>query len=287
MVRSPPRERPRISTAFATLVLGAAALLSVLPQGSSFKPQGASSSARHPGLNRIQTNRPAVPVRQPTRRSASSTADAANAAAAASARSGSLANDNNAFRLVQYQEAVELQTAMYKLTRRSSSSTDAVAGEDAEIVLVSMVHLADQDYYTEIMREADSVDRVLFELIVGPEVSGVDRDGNRAVTDYVYPTREQVPRAEHSQYSRVHIEGGFVHAQYTHSQLASARCLGNILQLLLKGSAASVISQPMFAWRALTQIARTRDSPAALFRRGKFAADMVRYPVWSTLQMNT
>lgn len=88
---------------------------------------------------------------------------------------------------------------MYKLTRRSKRDSntdrddrDAANDKDEEIVLVSMVHLADQDYYTEIMREADSADRVLFELIVGPEVSGVDGDGNRAVTEYVYPTREQV-----------------------------------------------------------------------------------------------
>eukprot|EP00903_Cladosiphon_okamuranus_P019887 g18279.t1 len=77
-----------------------------------------------------------------------------------------------------------------KLTRRSTSERDG-ADNAAEVLLVSMVHLADQDYYTEIMREADSFDRVLFELIAGPDVSGLDSGGNRAVTEYVYPTREQ------------------------------------------------------------------------------------------------
>eukprot|EP00752_Nemacystus_decipiens_P010652 g9485.t1 len=77
---------------------------------------------------------------------------------------------------------------MYKLTPRNTVDAEDA---DAEILLVSMVHLADQDYYTEIMREADSFDRVLFELIAGPDVSGMDSDGNRAVTEYVYPTREQ------------------------------------------------------------------------------------------------
>lgn len=84
---------------------------------------------------------------------------------------------------------------MCKLSRRNSGDAKHGEGEgetESEILLVSMVHLADQDYYTEIMREADSFDRVLFELIAGPDVSGLDRDGNRAVTEYVYPTREQV-----------------------------------------------------------------------------------------------
>ncbi|CAN0225327.1 unnamed protein product [Ectocarpus sp. 12 AP-2014] len=97
---------------------------------------------------------------------------------------GALPKDDNAFRLAQYRDAVELQTAAYMLRPRTAE--DAV-----EIVLVSMVHLADQAYYTEIMRDASRYDRVLFELIAGPGVSELDADGNRAVTEYVYPTREQ------------------------------------------------------------------------------------------------
>lgn len=79
-----------------------------------------------------------------------------------------------------------------KLTRRRNTGDANAKGAEAEILLVSMVHLADQDYYSDIMREADAFDRVLFELIAGPDVSGLDSDGNRAVTEYVYPTREQV-----------------------------------------------------------------------------------------------
>ncbi len=184
MVRPPPRKRPRFSPFLAVVALGAAALLSVLPTGTSFTVHPAGLTQTSVGFGR-----------QRTQLSAFSAVDAATAVASATGSSGSLPNDNNAFRLVQYREAVEFQTAMYKLTRRNTDrDRDAanVDDKDEEIVLVSMVHLADQDYYTEIMREADSADRVLFELIVGPEVSGVDGDGNRAVTDYVYPTREQV-----------------------------------------------------------------------------------------------
>lgn len=120
---------------------------------------------------------------------------------------------DNAFRLQQYRDVVELQTAAYKVTPRrfsvptipltasaagSTSSTSSRAldrdgtAQDVEILLVSMVHLADQAYYREIMRDASSYDRVLFELIAGSDVSELDQAGNRAVTEYMYPTREQV-----------------------------------------------------------------------------------------------
>lgn len=118
---------------------------------------------------------------------------------AAADGSGALPKDDNAFRLVQYRDAVELQTAAYKLRPRA-------AEDDVDIVLVSMVHLADQAYYTEIMRDASSYDRVLFELIAGPGVSDLDADGNRAVTEYVYPTREQVTQSSSisSKINRIH-----------------------------------------------------------------------------------
>ena len=126
---------------------------------------------------------------------------------------GSNLPTDNAFRLQQYRDAVELQTAAYKLTPRrlslpeipvtasapgSTTSTSSRtlgrdgAAQDVEILLVSMVHLADQAYYREIMRDASSYDRVLFELIAGSDVSELDQAGNRAVTEYMYPTREQV-----------------------------------------------------------------------------------------------
>lgn len=122
---------------------------------------------------------------------------------------------DNAFRLKQYCDAVELQTAAYKVTPRRRSVPDSPVtassagspsstssrtrgregtAEDVEILLVSMVHLADQAYYREIMRDASSYDRVLFELIAGSDVSELDQAGNRAVTEYMYPTREQVVR---------------------------------------------------------------------------------------------
>lgn len=108
---------------------------------------------------------------------------------------------DNAFRLQQYRDAVELQTAAYKVTPRRRSSTGSTSSrtlgrdgtaQDVEILLVSMVHLADQAYYREIMRDASSYDRVLFELIAGSDVTELDQAGNRAVTEYMYPTREQV-----------------------------------------------------------------------------------------------
>lgn len=106
---------------------------------------------------------------------------------------------DNAFRLQQYRDAVELQTAAYKVTPRRRSVTGPTSSrgrdgtaQDVEIMLVSMVHLADQAYYREIMRDASSYDRVLFELIAGSDVSELDQAGNRAVTEYMYPTREQV-----------------------------------------------------------------------------------------------
>lgn len=134
--------------------------------------------------------------------------------AAVPADIGSNLPTDNAFRLRQYRDAVELQTASYKITPRqrrsvpdspatadSTSSTatssntrrsDVVESVGLEIVLVSMVHLADQAYYREIMRDASNYDRVLFELIAGSDVSELDQAGNRAVTEYMYPTREQV-----------------------------------------------------------------------------------------------
>lgn len=176
MARPPPCPRP--STTF--LVRRACIALSALQKGSAFHLRSHSRS-----LN-VQTTR--TLLSQPTCRAPSSRP----AAATAADNIGVLSTDSNAFRLVQYREAVELQTAMYKLTPRNAG--DVTDNKDlAEVHLVSMVHLADEGYYTEIMREADSFDRVLFELIAGPDVSGLDSDGNRAVTEYVYPTREQVP----------------------------------------------------------------------------------------------
>lgn len=113
---------------------------------------------------------------------------------------------DNAFRLVQYRGVVELQTATYKISPRrrvaldspaGGASASATDGDDEqrgqmEVVLVSMVHLADQAYYREIMRDASSYDRVLFELIATPGVCSLDAGGRRAVTQYVYPTQEQV-----------------------------------------------------------------------------------------------
>lgn len=112
----------------------------------------------------------------------------------------------NAFRLVQSRDAVELQTATYKVTPRpkvqeklqalssdpSHLRENGKSSGNLEIVLVSMVHLADREYYTDMMIDASSYDRVLFELIAGPEVSKLDESGRRTVTEYLYPTREQV-----------------------------------------------------------------------------------------------
>lgn len=109
-----------------------------------------------------------------------------------------------AFRLVQFPAAVELQTATYTLKLRPEIGKHDEEQksrqpkhifekpDDVEVVLNSMVHLGDRAYYGSILREASLYDRVLFELIAGPEVSTVDADGRRAITDYVYPTREQV-----------------------------------------------------------------------------------------------
>lgn len=118
---------------------------------------------------------------------------------------------------------------MYKLTPRRKTG-DAKEGADAEILLVSMVHLADQDYYIEIMREAGSFDRVLFELIAGPDVSGLDSDGNRAVTEYVYPTREQVRLV--LLFHRLHVLPGVPHsmsAPDVHDILVCLLLLGEVL----------------------------------------------------------
>lgn len=121
-----------------------------------------------------------------------------------------------AFRLVQFPGTVEFQTATYKFkfpsmpsnqveeqipdgdvfeNQNQDDSVESMIGKESggvEVVLMAMVHLADRAYYREIMREACSYDRVLFELIAGPDVSGVNADGRRAVTDVVYPTIEQV-----------------------------------------------------------------------------------------------
>lgn len=112
----------------------------------------------------------------------------------------------NAFRLVQSRDSVELQTATYKVTPRpkvqekpqalpsapSRLRENGKSSGNLEIVLVSMVHLADREYYTDMMIDASSYDRVLFELIAGPDVSKLDESGRRTVTEYLYPTQEQV-----------------------------------------------------------------------------------------------
>lgn len=98
-----------------------------------------------------------------------------------------------AFQLVRYRDYVELQTAVSKV-KTCPGVLEGASTPQAEITLVSMVHLADQAYYREIMREASSYDRVLFELIAGEDVSSVV-DGRRTLIDYVYPTREQVYRS--------------------------------------------------------------------------------------------
>lgn len=181
-------------------------VLSALQNGSAFQ-------ARSFNFVRCQTASPSgLPLQraQPARLAASSAAAAA-ATAATEDMSRDLPNDDNGFRLVRHPDTVELQTAAYKLAPRPSRGNgnqngnkanrddDAKdAGADVEITLVSMVHLADQDYYTEIMLDASSYDRVLFELIAGSDVSGLDARGNRAVTEYVYPTREQVGTTQHS-----------------------------------------------------------------------------------------
>lgn len=104
---------------------------------------------------------------------------------------------NDAFRIVRSRGVVELQTAVYRVTPRLVKDESRLDDGDrdraaAEIVLVSMVHLADHAYYREIMRDASGYDRVLFEMIAGPEVAGLDPEGRRSVVEYVYPTREQV-----------------------------------------------------------------------------------------------
>lgn len=148
--------------------------------------------------------------------SATARAAVAQTALRASSENPAALPRERAFRLVQFPGTVELQTATYKfkLSPIPSNKVEEQIGDGdifenqngvddpkkgmgkeaggVEVVLMSMVHLADRAYYREIMREACSYDRVLFELIAGPDVSGVDADGRRAVTDYVYPTREQV-----------------------------------------------------------------------------------------------
>lgn len=166
------------------VVLGSAAVLSALQATSGFQAETLNCGVRFQQTTR-RPQRALSTRRTPMR----SSADASTSAAAAAQSGETVPIDSNAFRLVQYRENVELQTAVYKVVPRSASVDDAAP---KEIVLVSMVHLADQGYYTEIMRDASSYDRVLFELIAGADVSGEDADGNRAVTDYVYPTREQV-----------------------------------------------------------------------------------------------
>ncbi|CAN0425843.1 unnamed protein product, partial [Ectocarpus sp. 8 AP-2014] len=160
MTRLLPDEYSRYKCLSVGVALGVSAVFIALQGASGLQPCLNLSSRKHRTPRASRTAMPAA-------------ADA----------NGALPNDDNAFRLVQYRDAVELQTAAYKLRPRTSE--DAV-----DIVLVSMVHLADQAYYTEIMRDASSYDRVLFELIAGPGVSELDADGNRAVTEYVYPTRE-------------------------------------------------------------------------------------------------
>lgn len=142
------------------------------------------------------SQRPSAAVSRPT-----------HTALRASGEDTAVLPSERAFRLVQFPAAVELQTASYRLNlpptqveeqtpRDGNHPVDVVdRGElngGVEVVLTSMVHLADRAYYAEIMREASSYDRVLFELIAGPDVSGLDPDGRRTVTDYVYPTAEQV-----------------------------------------------------------------------------------------------
>lgn len=83
----------------------------------------------------------------------------------------------------------------YKLLPKLQFSTVGGTGNvqsQTEIVLTSMVHLADDRYYDEILLDAASFDRVLFELIVGPDVYGFDEDGKKAILANVFPTREQV-----------------------------------------------------------------------------------------------
>lgn len=104
----------------------------------------------------------------------------------------------DAFRLVQSPGVVELQTASYRVLQTDGSSS---AGErhdghsETEIILTSMVHLADAGYYEQIMLDASSCDRVLFELIAGPDVSGHDDVGRRTITKHVSPTVEQASSA--------------------------------------------------------------------------------------------
>lgn len=178
--------RARHGSFLATVALGSAVALSALRAASGFQARTLNFGSRFEQTTLRQ--RAPSPARRTSMMRSSADASAASAAAAASA-GGTVPIDSNAFRLVQYRENVELQTAVYKVVVPSASSGDDAA---REITLVSMVHLADQGYYTEIMRDASSYDRVLFELIAGPDVSEQDADGNRAVTDYVYPTREQV-----------------------------------------------------------------------------------------------
>lgn len=105
---------------------------------------------------------------------------------------GSRTNGSKAFRLVHFPDVVELQTATYKVSPRLKSSRSGQDGRDTEIILTSMVHLADAGYYRQLVFDASSYDRVLFELIAEDDVCNIDGNGRRVVSEYVSPTPEQV-----------------------------------------------------------------------------------------------
>lgn len=68
---------------------------------------------------------------------------------------------SNYLRLIRTQpDAFELQTAEVGLTLRNAS------GATFSVDLLSTVHLADEDYYSQLQRECDGYEEVLFELIV-------------------------------------------------------------------------------------------------------------------------
>jgi hypothetical protein len=96
-------------------------------------------------------------------------------AAAASARISS-----NYIRLQRTACALELQTANVQLSLSSN-------GRPFELSLVSTVHLAEPPYYAALQREADSQDRVLFELLADESAVDTDDNGVRRLKAPLHP----------------------------------------------------------------------------------------------------
>lgn len=84
---------------------------------------------------------------------------------------------------------VELQSAV---TRFYGTGKD---GSQVQLDLVSLVHVAEGEYYRRIQEQCASCDRVLFEMITTRENVKVDYDGRKTLKQKMFPTAQQIQTA--------------------------------------------------------------------------------------------